>query len=64
MLDVIIALLPTTAMGIFFFGLPALWTILVCVSTCVLTELVCRLAMKRENTIGDLSAVLTGLFLH
>ena len=63
MLDVIIALLPTTAMGIFFFGLPALWTILVCVSTCVLTELVCRLAMKRENTIGDLSAVLTGLLL-
>lgn len=63
MLDVIIALLPTTLMGIWFFGLPALWTVLVCISSCVLTELACRLAMKRENTVGDLSAVLTGLLL-
>ena len=63
MLDVIIALLPTTAMGIYFFGMPAVWTIAVCVSTCIVTEALCRLAMKRENTIGDLSAVLTGLLL-
>ena len=63
MLDVIIALIPTTLAGLWFFGLPALWTVLVCVSTCVLTELACRVAMKRENTIGDLSAVLTGLLL-
>ena len=63
MLDVIIALLPTTAMGIYFFGMPAGWTIATCVSTCIVTEALCRLAMKRENTIGDLSAVLTGLLL-
>ena len=63
MLDVILALLPTTAAGIWFFGLPALWTVLTCVSACVLTEALCRLAMKRENTVGDLSAVLTGLLL-
>ncbi len=63
MLDVIIALLPTTAMGIYFFGMPAVWTIAVCVSTCVLTEALCRMAMKRESTIGDLSAVVTGLLL-
>ena len=63
MLDVIIALLPTTAMGIYFFGMPAVWTIATCVSTCIVTEALCRLAMKRENTIGDLSAVLTGLLL-
>ncbi|MBQ8126368.1 MAG: RnfABCDGE type electron transport complex subunit D [Kiritimatiellae bacterium] len=63
MLDVILALLPTTAMGIWYFGLPAVWTILVCVSTCVVTEALCRLAMKRESTVGDLSAVLTGLLL-
>ena len=63
MLDVIIALLPTTAMGIFFFGMPAVWTILVCVATCVTTEALCRLAMKRESTVGDFSAVLTGLLL-
>ena len=63
MLDVIIALLPTTAMGIWFFGMPAVWTIATCVSTCIVTEAVCRLAMKRESTIGDLSAVVTGLLL-
>jgi electron transport complex protein RnfD len=63
MLDVIIALLPTTATGIFFFGLPAVWTIATCVSTCVLVEALCRMAMKRESTVGDLSAVVTGLLL-
>ena len=63
MQDVIIALLPTTAMGICFFGMPAVWTIAVCVATCVATEAFCRMAMKRDNTIGDLSAVLTGLLL-
>lgn len=63
MLDVIIALLPTTAMGIWFFGMPAVWTIATCVSTCIVTEAVCRLAMRRDNTIGDLSAVVTGLLL-
>ena len=63
MLDVILALLPTTAVGIWFFGMPAVWTIATCVSTCIATEALCRLAMKRENTTGDLSAVLTGLLL-
>lgn len=63
MLDVIIALLPTTAMGVWFFGLPAVWTIATCVATCVATEALCRMAMKRESTVGDLSAVLTGLLL-
>ena len=63
MLDVIIALLPTTAAGVYFFGMPAVWTIATCVSTCIVTEAVCRLCMKRDNTIGDLSAVVTGLLL-
>ena len=63
MLDVIIALLPTTAMGIWFFGMPAVWTIATCVSTCLVTEAICRMMMKRESTIGDLSAVVTGLLL-
>ena len=63
MLDVIIALLPTTAAGIWFFGMPAVWTIATCVSTCIVTEAVCRILMKRDNTIGDLSAVVTGLLL-
>ena len=63
MLDVIIALLPTAAAGIWFFGLPAVWTIATCVSACLVTEAVCRMLMKRDNTIGDLSAVVTGLLL-
>ena len=63
MLDVVIALLPTTAAGIWFFGMPAVWTVATCVATCIVTEALCRLAMKRDNTIGDLSAVVTGLLL-
>ena len=63
MLDVIVALLPTTAAGICFFGMPAVWTVLVCVATCVVTEALCRLAMGRNSTVGDLSAVVTGLLL-
>ena len=63
MLDVLVALLPTTAVGICFFGLPALWMVLTCVSTCLVTEALCRLAMRRESTVGDLSAVVTGLLL-
>ncbi len=63
MLDVIVALLPTTLAGVWFFGMPAVWTILVCVATCVTTEALCRMAMGRESTVGDLSAALTGLLL-
>ena len=63
MLDVIIALIPTTAMGFYFFGMPAVWTVATCVSTAIVTEALCRLIMKRDNTIGDLSAVVTGLLL-
>lgn len=63
MRDVIIALLPATGCAVWFFGLKAVWLIATCVSACIVTEAVCRLMMKRENTIGDLSATLTGLLL-
>jgi electron transport complex protein RnfD len=63
MLDVIIALIPTTAVGIYYFGMSAVWTILTCVGTCVTTEALSRIMMKRPSSIGDLSAVLTGLLL-
>ena len=63
MLDVIIALLPATACSIYFFGLKAAYLIGTCIAACVVTEALCRLAMKRESSIGDLSAVLTGLLL-
>lgn len=63
MLDVIIALLPASVAGIYFFGLRALAVILVTVSSCIISEYLARKAMKRNCTIGDLSAVVTGLLL-
>lgn len=63
MLDVIIALLPALCCSVYFFGWKALLLVATCVATCLVTEAICRLAMKREGTIGDLSAVLTGLLL-
>ncbi len=63
MLDVILALIPTTLAGIYFFGMNAVWLIATCVATCLATEALCRLIMKRESSIGDLSAIVTGLLL-
>ena len=63
MRDVILALLPATGCAVWFFGMRAVWLIATCIAASVVTEAVCRLAMKRENSIGDLSATLTGLLL-
>jgi electron transport complex protein RnfD len=63
MRDVILALLPAAGCAVWFFGLRAVWLIATCIAASVVTEAVCRLAMKRENSIGDLSATLTGLLL-
>lgn len=63
MLDVILALLPALAAAIWLFGSRAAVLTAVCVGTAVLAEWLSRKAMKRSNTIGDLSAVVTGLLL-
>ena len=63
MRDVIIALLPAAVAGIVLFGLKALVTILVCVATTVLSEFLFNLLAKKEQTVTDLSAVVTGLIL-
>ncbi len=63
MLDVIIALLPALIMSIVYFGLRALTLTITCVVSCVLFEYISRKVMKRDNTIGDLSAVVTGIIL-
>ena len=63
MLDVIIALIPTSIAACVIFGLHSLVLIGVCVATCVLLEYISRKIMKRDTTIGDLSAVVTGLLL-
>lgn len=63
MLDVIIAMLPAALVGVIFFGLKALWIILTCVASAVLSELLFNLCAHKKQTVGDLSAVVTGLLL-
>lgn len=63
MLDVIIALAPATVYGVVLFGLPAALLIVCCVAAAVLSEFLWCLIMKKPHTIGDLSAVVTGLIL-
>ncbi len=63
MLDVIIAMIPAAVASIVFFGYWAVITLATSITSCVLTEFICRKVMKREQTIGDLSAVVTGMLL-
>ena len=63
MLYVIIALLPTRLFGIYNFGLKALLLILITIAACVATEWIFDKIVHKKNTIGDLSAVVTGLLL-
>ena len=63
MLDVLIALAPTTAAGIYLFGLRAAWVLCAAVLSAVVCEYVWQLLMKKKSTLGDLSAVVTGLIL-
>ena len=63
MRDVLIALSPAAVAGIVFFGLRALLTITLCVGTAILSEYLFNLATKKKQTVGDLSAVVTGLLL-
>lgn len=63
MLDVIIALIPTTLFGIIQFKINALLIIVTTITTCVLAEYLFEYFMKKPITIKDLSAVVTGLIL-
>ena len=63
MLDVIIALVPALVMSAVYFGTRALCLAAVTVGSAVLCEYLSRRIMKRDNTLGDLSAVVTGLIL-
>ncbi|HHY77764.1 MAG TPA: RnfABCDGE type electron transport complex subunit D [Clostridiales bacterium] len=63
MLDVIIALLPALAAGIYYFGMRSLLVTLVSVVFAVVTEFVMQKLLKRPVTINDLSAVVTGILL-
>lgn len=63
MLDVLIALLPATIVSVVFFGIPALILVLACTISAVFFEWGFQKLCKRPNTIGDLSAAVTGLLL-
>ena len=63
MLNVIIALLPAWGAAIYFFGMRVIPLTAVCIGSCIFFEYVCRAMMKRSNTVGDMSAVVTGLIL-
>ena len=63
MRDVIIALLPATIAGTVIFGLRSLLVIAVCMASCVLLEALFNKIVKKDQTIGDFSAAVTGLLL-
>ena len=60
---VLVALVPAFVVGIYQFGYRAAVLTLVCVAACVLFEYLMNKIMKKEQTVGDLSAVLTGVLL-
>jgi len=63
MLDVIIALMPSLIAGTIIFGFRALLVTAVSVITCVVSEFLYRKIARKRTTIGDLSAVVTGILL-
>jgi len=63
MMDVLISLLPATIAGAVIFGLRALLVVAVCVAACVAFEALFNKLMKQHQTIGDFSAMVTGLLL-
>lgn len=63
MADVVLALLPALAVGIWHFGVSALIVTLICVASAVAAEWVYSVVTKGRNTIVDGSAVVTGLLL-
>lgn len=63
MRDVLIALVPAFLFSAVIYGFRAVLLTAVCVVSCIVFEYLSRLVMKRENTLSDLSAVVTGVLL-
>ncbi len=63
MLDVIIALTPVMVASVLLYGFRALLLLSVSVATAIVSETLFNLICKKENTIYDLSAVVTGVLL-
>lgn len=63
MLDVIIALIPASIAAVALYGFQAFTIILTCVATALASEFLFNAVCKRKQSVGDLSAVVTGLLL-
>ena len=63
MRDVLIALLPAAVMSVVIFGISSLILMVSCVAACIIFEYIYRKLMKKDCTVGDLSAAVTGLLL-
>ncbi|MHC5083434.1 MAG: RnfABCDGE type electron transport complex subunit D [Planctomycetota bacterium] len=63
MLDVIIGLSPALIAAVIFFRVQAVAVVATCVISCMVSEWICNLLRKRPNSLGDLSAVVTGIIL-
>lgn len=63
MLDVIIALMPAVIGSVYFFGINALKLILISVASAIFFEAVIQKIFKKEITINDYSAIITGILL-
>lgn len=63
MLDVIIALVPALGVGAYMFGMNVAILLVVNVACCVIFEWAYRKLMKKNTSVGDLSAVVTGVLL-
>jgi len=63
MIDVIIGLSPAMAAACYYFRVPALILIWTCVISSVATEWLCNIIRKKPNSLGDFSAVVTGIIL-
>lgn len=63
MRDVAIALVPAAGFGVYNFGVKALLILIISMATCMLTEYIYEKLMHKKNTVGDYSALVTGLLL-
>ncbi len=63
MLDVVIALIPASLAGVYFFGMKALLLLVLSMASAVLSEFIWQKLMKQPVRVGDLSALVTGLLL-
>ncbi|MBN1788528.1 MAG: RnfABCDGE type electron transport complex subunit D [Sedimentisphaerales bacterium] len=63
MLDVIIGLVPAMVAAVIFFRLKAVAVLGSCIVSCIVFEAMCNIILRKPNSLGDLSAVVTAIIL-